>query len=801
MGSKEEDGEGNDDGPAIWALKHYSEPNVPRHRRAQSEVIVHRRSNSFQRLKSHVQRAWRWGSGPGGREEGRGAAGFNPEILANQKRQWYQHRSKVMDHTNYKEPSSLFEHFIVAGLQPETNLESVEIAFAKRKKWETEMAKSEIIDFKMLHQRRPSVPTLDPQILFKYPPGKRLQMRFKDLASFCFPGGVKAQLLERTPSLSDLNELIYGQEHLGRDDLSFIFSLKVADNATLYGVCMHVMEIVQRPPDILGLSSSFSHPSRGCNRFLVSAPRCYCVLTKVPFFELHYEMLNSIISQQRLNRITEFVNEMSLYDYVPSTPGTQDQAHGKFESPESEPFSDWMSSAIPVDSAVAITAAAAGIIPEEGTTPLSSLRIWDESHSPESFTASDSSELSQLRDADRDSRKHLQYFDDSSEVSDTRSETLERSNGSCENGYTSPEITMSLSSRFRTLASLGSAESLFSPARSMASEDDEEEYLSNFEKDLGDELIMEWAKENKNDVLQIVCAYHSQPLPLRGSKLVFQPHEHLQPIEYLRPPVSALGIYEKYLHPSIISSQVKFKLAAAEEAHALSIWTTATICRVLSLDNVLTLLAGVLLEKQVVVVCSNLGVLSAMVLSLIPMILPFQWQSLMLPVLPARMLEFLEAPVPFIVGLQNKPTDLKMKTSNLVHVNVFKDQVKTCSLPTLPRYKELASVLAPIHARLSHENSTAKRHPVHRCSETQAEAAGHFLRETRAYMESLCSDLRLHTITSVQSNNDRVSLLLKDSFIDSFPGRDQPFVKLFVDTQMFTVLSDSRLSRFENGHS
>lgn len=32
---------------------------------------------------------------------------------------------------------------------------------------------------------------LDLQILFKYPPGKRLAMRFKDLAAFCFPGGVK----------------------------------------------------------------------------------------------------------------------------------------------------------------------------------------------------------------------------------------------------------------------------------------------------------------------------------------------------------------------------------------------------------------------------------------------------------------------------------------------------------------------------------------------------------------------------------------------------------------------------------
>ena len=65
---------------------------------------------------------------------------------------------------NYKEPTSLFEHFIVAGLQPDTNLEAVENAFAKRKKWEMEMARSEIIDFKMLHQWKPSVPMMEPQV-------------------------------------------------------------------------------------------------------------------------------------------------------------------------------------------------------------------------------------------------------------------------------------------------------------------------------------------------------------------------------------------------------------------------------------------------------------------------------------------------------------------------------------------------------------------------------------------------------------------------------------------------------------
>jgi hypothetical protein len=47
---------------------------------------------------------------------------------------------------------------------------------------------------------------------------------------------------------------------------------------------------------------------------------------------------------------------------------------------------------------------------------------------------------------------------------------------------------------------------------------------------------------------------------------------------------------------------------------------------------VLELFAAALLEKQIVVICSNLGVLSAIVLSVMPMIRPFQWQSLLLPV-------------------------------------------------------------------------------------------------------------------------------------------------------------------------
>ncbi|XP_031100056.1 uncharacterized protein LOC116004232 [Ipomoea triloba] len=754
------------------------------HRRSQSEVApssVNRGSNNVPKWKTNMQRALRWGNN----FQGEGPFySFNPEVLANQKRQWYQLHSKTSDGKKYKEPTSLFEHFIIVGLHPEANLKAAEDAFARKKKWELELERSDIVDIRMLPHRGPPLPSLEPQVKFKYPPGKKMTMRSTDLAAFCFPGGVKAHVLERTPSLSELNQLIYGQEHLSRDDFSFLFSFKVGDNATLYGVCLQVREIVQRPPAIYVNSSAPCQSPLGSSRFLVSAPRCYCVLTRVPFFELHYEMLNSLIAQERLNRITNLLSDVSLSDIVPSAPPAKlnHRSNGNHSSTDTA----WMDSAIPVDSASALTAAAAGIICDD-EAPLSSSR-W-EVLSPASMSASEASDHCQMK---------FGSFDDcASEGSESRPDCAERNNGVHDGGRTSEVGSSNFCSRHRKHSS---SDSVFSTARNLLSED-EDEICESHERDAAD-AIMEWARENKNELLQIVCSYHCLSLPSRGSKIVFQPLEHLSAIEYKRCSVSELGFSYKHLAVEMqdleVIAKANFDLAAAEEAVALSVWTTATICRALSLETILALVTGVLLEKQVVVICPNLGILSALVLSLIPIIRPFQWQSLFLPILPRKMLDLLDAPVPFIVGLQQKPADLKTKISNLIYVNVAKDQAKPCYLPLLPGFKELVSELHPIHVRLAREDLAAQRHPVYRCNEVQTEAAAQFLNVMGHYLESLCSDLRTHAITSVQSNNDRVSILMKDSFISSFPIRDRAFVKSFIDTQLFSVLSDARLSSYED---
>lgn len=64
-----------------------------------------------------------------------------------------------------------------------------------------------------------------PQILYSYPPDKPPD---NNVVSFCFPHGVQPTLLERTPSMSALNELVYSQQYANDDAVSFVFLLKVS---------------------------------------------------------------------------------------------------------------------------------------------------------------------------------------------------------------------------------------------------------------------------------------------------------------------------------------------------------------------------------------------------------------------------------------------------------------------------------------------------------------------------------------------------------------------------------------------
>ena len=85
-------------------------------------------------------------------------------------------------------------------------------------------------------------------------------------------------------------------------------------------------------------------------------------------------------------------------------------------------------------------------------------------------------------------------------------------------------------------------------------------------------------------------AYYAAPLPRPGEEFEFSPDDSLQPVHFYRPALQ----YEV----SAPGHKHRLQIANAESEAAIGLrqWSVAVLCRCLSLQNVLTLLAGNLLS-------------------------------------------------------------------------------------------------------------------------------------------------------------------------------------------------------------
>ncbi|XP_062091165.1 uncharacterized protein LOC133797316 isoform X1 [Humulus lupulus] len=723
---------------------------------------------------------------------------YNPEDLTSLKRQWANFQLQYLDHKSYKEPTRLFESMVVVGLHPNCDIQALERQYVGRRAEGSGKLRNTLS-----YQNQSRVePNIEPQVLFVYPPEKQLPLKYKDLLSFCFPGGVEVHAVERTPSMSELNEILLGQEHLKQSDLSFVFRLQVADS-TLYGCCMLVEELVQKPSGLLSIISDKQPSYPPLSRHMLTTRRCYCILSRLPFFELHFGVLNSIFTEERLERLTKGIAGLD------------------FESPEDYSKEEHIdeSTEETSDSVSVDDRAAEDVL--NGSPELSQCK-----DSEPGAVTNDGSHLDcQMLDKDIDLLKKkikddVVSIEPETELATAKRESSGANSEDCDD-YVDiiainkqavesrfPNAVLPLLRYYQYESSESSPSFQGSPCedRNFRSDvdDTETEEASFSGQDDSNDLngILEWAKANDHGSLQIICEYYRLRCPAKGSTLRFHPLEHLHPLEYHRLEETVIHVGGSTIDlrsctTSLELSEAHTALLVEEEANALSIWAVACICGSLRLENVLTLYAGALLEKNIVVICSNLGILSAIVLSIIPLIRPYRWQSLLVPVLPSDMLDFLDAPVPYIVGVKNKTNEVLSKLSNSVLVDANKNQVKSPTIPQLPKQKELFASLSPYHAKLVGESYLGKKRPIYECTDVQVEAAKGFLSVLRAYSDSLCSNLRPHTITNVQSNDDKVSLLLKESFIDSFPNRDRPFMKHFVDTQLFSGHTDLVLSFFQ----
>jgi len=142
---------------------------------------------------------------------------------------------------------------------------------------------------------------------------------------------------------------------------------------------------------------------------------------------------------------------------------------------------------------------------------------------------------------------------------------------------------------------------------------------------------------------------------------------------------------------------IEFVCPPGDEDKHIAEWTIATTFAKISLDHIIDLFRATMLEKSIVIVCSNLGMLSAVAMSIIPVLRPYVFQGPFIPILPEVLHEYLEAPVPFIIGIQNLPTDKDLvdrliKEKVILYVESDKISFPE-GVPQLPQMKQLYNSL------------------------------------------------------------------------------------------------------------
>ncbi|XP_029334616.1 DENN domain-containing protein 5B isoform X4 [Mus caroli] len=86
----------------------------------------------------------------------------------------------------------------------------------------------------------------------------------------------------------------------------------------------------------------------------------------------------------------------------------------------------------------------------------------------------------------------------------------------------------------------------------------------------------------------------------------------------------------------------------------LSDYPLREACELLGLENLVQVFTCVLLEMQTLLYSQDYQRLMTVAEGITTLLFPFQWQHVYVPILPASLLHFLDAPVPYLMGLQSK---------------------------------------------------------------------------------------------------------------------------------------------------
>uniref|UniRef100_M4B478 UDENN domain-containing protein n=1 Tax=Hyaloperonospora arabidopsidis (strain Emoy2) TaxID=559515 RepID=M4B478_HYAAE len=179
-------------------------------------------------------------------------------------------------------------------------------------------------------------------------------------------------------------------------------------------------------------------------------------------------------------------------------------------------------------------------------------------------------------------------------------------------------------------------------------------------------------------------------------------------------------------------------------------WTVGVVLRFLTPDNVVEIMAHLLLEKQVVIMSDDTAKVSAVCTAFVLLLSPFQWQSTYIPLLPSGLLDFLHSPVPFLVGCHSLTETSQWP--DVCFYNIDRNHVAVPAMtrhlgpPSLPHGVELCHLLWKAKERFDALHPSGK--PLYELSDEQDTIITLTLQEAEIFLRDLGFDLSSHDLAA-----------------------------------------------------
>lgn len=195
--------------------------------------------------------------------------------------------------------------------------------------------------------------------------------------------------------------------------------------------------------------------------------------------------------------------------------------------------------------------------------------------------------------------------------------------------------------------------------------------------------------------------------------------------------------------------------------------------------NMMVIFASMLHERRILVTSKKLSRLSSCIQAANALIYPMHWQHIFIPVLPKHLLDYLSAPMPFLIGVPSS-TFSRIKASDMGDVVLLDSDKNKVETP----FADLDTLPSEILQSLRHD----LKHPQEMLGDAVA----------RAFLKALVKLIGGYWNALKLKPGEKISFS-PEMFLQTRPAPMQPFLEKMLNLQIFQQFIESRLKMLNSG--